>query len=81
MIMGGEFKLKKKESVWWKDMMATSLPKTNDIICFAGNVSFELGDGNNILFWYGRWFGGTPLKGLFPLLFTLSSKPLGSARR
>lgn len=69
-IMGVEFKSKKKESVWWKDLMVASLPKTNDFDYFAKNLCFGLGARNNILF----WFGGTTLNRLYPLLFSLSSK-------
>lgn len=58
-------------------MMAASFPKTNDIDYFTGHVSFSLGEEDNILFWYGRWLREYPFKGLFPLLFNLSSKLTG----
>ncbi|XP_058764980.1 uncharacterized protein LOC131638429 [Vicia villosa] len=77
-LLGVDFKLRKTDSIWWKDMMAASMSKTNGLDCFAGNISFKLGDGKNIMFWFGRWFGGAPLKNRFPLLFSLSRKPQGS---
>lgn len=76
-LMGSNVKLIRKDSVLWKDMITTSLSKTNAFDCFAGNVSFKLGFGNLFLFWYSRWLEGDPLKSLFPLLFVLSHMPKG----
>ncbi|XP_058775771.1 uncharacterized protein LOC131650046 [Vicia villosa] len=71
------FKAEKKHSIWWKDMMMAGVHKTNNSDCFAGNITFGLGAGNSIPFWFGRWLGGTAFRLLFPLVFSLSTKKLG----
>jgi hypothetical protein len=40
---------------------------------FMEQIEFVGGVGNRIRFWYDRWCGVTPLKDLFPLLFTCST--------
>lgn len=57
--------------------MLASIHKTNEFDFFTGNVCFGLGVRNTIPFWVGRWLGGTLFKKLFPLLYNLSSKPMG----
>lgn len=61
-------------------MLAASWISSNDVDCFAGHVTFGLGDGNQIPFWHGRWCGGSHLKGLFPSLFNLCSKKLATVK-
>ncbi|XP_058750269.1 uncharacterized protein LOC131623286 [Vicia villosa] len=78
--MGAGFKVQRRDSVWWKDLMAASSHYTNEIDYFAGHVSFSFGDGGKILFWFGKWLGGIPFKELFPLLFNSSSKQLATVK-
>lgn len=76
-MMRSDFKPKQKALVWWKDMLAANLRKTNLFDCFAGNINFSLGKGDSFLFWYSRWIRGPTLKFVFPILFNLSRKPIG----
>ena len=43
-------------------------------ISFSHHISFQVGDGCHIRFWYDLWCGDQPLRDRFPVLFCLSRK-------
>lgn len=44
MMLGLDAMKNKKSSAWWKDINSSSMLKTN-FDCFAGCISFKLGEG------------------------------------
>lgn len=40
---------------------------------FGANISYRVGNGENIYFWLDRWIGDKPLAERFPNLFSCAS--------
>uniref|UniRef100_A0A2N9FD38 SMP-LTD domain-containing protein n=1 Tax=Fagus sylvatica TaxID=28930 RepID=A0A2N9FD38_FAGSY len=67
--MGGWFSLKPRGThgcgLWKGIMLGRDL--------FSQHIELIPGQGNRILFWHDSWCGMTPLKSLFPVMFSCSS--------
>ncbi len=40
---------------------------------FCPLISFSVGNGERVKFWYDQWCGDSPLKGAFPALFSIAA--------
>jgi hypothetical protein len=42
---------------------------------FSQHISYKVGDGSRIRFWYDTWCGDSPLRNQFPILYQLARDP------
>uniref|UniRef100_A0A2N9IAI6 Reverse transcriptase domain-containing protein n=1 Tax=Fagus sylvatica TaxID=28930 RepID=A0A2N9IAI6_FAGSY len=42
---------------------------------FSQHISYKVGDGSRIRFWYDTWCGDSPLRNQFPILYNLARDP------
>lgn len=56
-------------SLWWRDVRMLCCSNLNHKAWFLDSVSFKLGKGNNISFWYHNWAGNFMLKNILPNLY------------
>lgn len=65
----------KKSSLRWRDYKDSKSSEINSRNWFLKGISCRLDNDRNIMFWHCNWFGGVPLRLVFPLLFMRSSFP------
>jgi len=66
-----------RESLWWKDLKRVwALEEWENN--FEDKVTWELGDGDSILFWEDKWVENGVLRVLFPRIFNISSSKMAN---
>lgn len=65
-----------KYSIWWRDLLTSDNYANLEENHFVGVVSYIVGDGNNVLFWYSCWAGAQTLREYYRELFSMTSDHL-----
>jgi len=61
----------KLQSWWWRDL-CKSYGEGEELGWFHGALGWKVGSGDKVRFWEDTWNGSSPLKVVYPRLFSLS---------
>ncbi|CAL5211179.1 unnamed protein product [Lathyrus oleraceus] len=65
---------KKKSYTWWKDLISSDYNMAGSTFSFSNNINFRVDDVMSIFFWYDIWVCDSPLKDIFPELYSIHNK-------
>lgn len=61
--------IKKSDSIWWRYLVTLDAKDILEKNIFCDNIVCNLGEGENLAFWYSKWIRYQSLKEAFPDVF------------